>query len=56
MHDAIFKLIMTDGEDSEAGMASPDLQKQLADQTKIIEMQVQANDITITDDVYSWFV
>ena len=33
---------MMDGEDSKAGMASPDLQKQLADLTKIVEMQVQA--------------
>ena len=33
---------MTDGEDSKGGMASPDLQKQLADLTKIVEMQVQA--------------
>ena len=31
-----------DSEDSKAGMASPDLQKQLADLTQIIEMQVQA--------------
>ena len=35
-------IIMMDGEDSEAGMASPDLQKQLADLTQIVEMQVQA--------------
>ena len=33
---------MTDGEDSKAGMASPDLQKQLADLTIIVEMQVPA--------------
>ena len=33
---------MMDGEDSKAGMASPDLQKQLADLTNIVEMQVQA--------------
>ena len=32
---------MTDGEDIKASMASPDLQKQLADLTKIVEMQVQ---------------
>ena len=31
-----------DGEDNKAGMASPDLQKQLADLTQIVEMQVQA--------------
>ena len=41
-HSAVFKLIMTDGEDSKAGIASPDLQRQLADLTKIVEMQVQA--------------
>ena len=28
---------MTDGEDSKAGMASPDLQKQLADLTKSLK-------------------
>ena len=33
---------MMDGEDSKVGMASPDLQKQLAHLTKIVEMQVQA--------------
>ena len=33
---------MMDGEDSEASMASPDLQKQLADLTQIVGMQVQA--------------
>ena len=35
-------IIMMDGEDNKAGMASPDLQKQLADLTQIVEMQVQA--------------
>ena len=33
---------MMDSEDSKAGMASPDLQKQLADLTQNVEMQVQA--------------
>ena len=42
LNQNVDKLIIMDGEDSKASMASPDLQKQLADLTKIVEMQVEA--------------